>query len=203
MSLLDLLAQQDGVNNNDNIYIELHNFMTQETKDSKPWYKQFWPWFLIALPASSVIAGVTTLIIAINNADSVVKKDYYKDGLAINQTLEKRQQAADLRIKVDALIENHQAASLLIVKVTAKDKIAVPLSMEFRHATLESKDFVLNLQQRANGDYFAPLPEDTHGKWQVTLAPTYQPMTTQPNMASWELQGAWILPSSKPLTLGY
>ncbi|MFT7320700.1 FixH family protein, partial [Congregibacter sp.] len=30
----------------------------------EPWYQQFWPWFLIALPGSVVIAGLSTLYIA-------------------------------------------------------------------------------------------------------------------------------------------
>jgi len=40
-----------------------------------PWYKQFWPWFIIALPASAVIAGFTTLWIAISNPDAMVLTD--------------------------------------------------------------------------------------------------------------------------------
>ncbi len=44
--------------------------MVQE--DTKPWYRQFWPWFVIALPASAVIAGFTTLWIAMQTTDSLV-----------------------------------------------------------------------------------------------------------------------------------
>jgi len=40
-----------------------------------PWYKQFWPWFIIALPASAVIASFTTLWIAISNPDGLVVTD--------------------------------------------------------------------------------------------------------------------------------
>jgi len=54
---------------------------------SKPWYREFWPWFLISLPATAVIAGVTTAAIAATSADGLVVGDYYKAGLAINQTL--------------------------------------------------------------------------------------------------------------------
>lgn len=39
------------------------------------WYKQFWPWFIIALPASAVIASFTTLWIAISNPDGLVVTD--------------------------------------------------------------------------------------------------------------------------------
>ncbi len=59
----------------------------------KAWYKQFWPWFLIALPGSVVIASVATIIIAIKNPDSIVVDDYYKAGLAINRDLSREQLA--------------------------------------------------------------------------------------------------------------
>lgn len=40
--------------------------------DSSPWYRQFWPWFLIALPASSVAFSFATLFIALNDPDTVL-----------------------------------------------------------------------------------------------------------------------------------
>ena len=40
-----------------------------------PWYKQFWPWFIIALPATAVIASFITLWIAISNPDTMVLTD--------------------------------------------------------------------------------------------------------------------------------
>ena len=40
-----------------------------------PWYRQFWPWFIIALPASAVIASFITLWIAISNPDGMVLTD--------------------------------------------------------------------------------------------------------------------------------
>lgn len=40
--------------------------------DSQPWHRQFWPWFLIALPAISVIFSFATLYIAVSGADEVV-----------------------------------------------------------------------------------------------------------------------------------
>jgi hypothetical protein len=37
-----------------------------------PWYRQFWPWFLIALPTLALLAGLLTLGIALCNVDEVV-----------------------------------------------------------------------------------------------------------------------------------
>jgi len=44
-----------------------------------PWYKQFWPWFIIALPTSAVIASFFSLWLAISNPDQlVVDEDEYQ-----------------------------------------------------------------------------------------------------------------------------
>ena len=45
----------------------------------QPWYRQGWPWFLIALPASAVIGGIITIILAVNSPNALVVDDYYKE----------------------------------------------------------------------------------------------------------------------------
>lgn len=46
--------------------------------DTSPWYRQFWPWFLIALPAISVVASFASLALAIRNADEIVSEPGYE-----------------------------------------------------------------------------------------------------------------------------
>ena len=55
--------------------------MSDQTE--RPWYRQFYPWMLIALPASAVIAGFITLYIAITHPDALVLKDCVRDGATI------------------------------------------------------------------------------------------------------------------------
>jgi hypothetical protein len=50
----------------------------QKNTDTKPWYKQFWPWFLIALPGSVVIASMLTIGIAIENAPTITQNNLGK-----------------------------------------------------------------------------------------------------------------------------
>lgn len=45
------------------------------TGDDLPWYRQFWPWFIIALPASAVIASFISLWLAISHPDQLVVND--------------------------------------------------------------------------------------------------------------------------------
>ena len=95
--------------------------------ESRPWYRQFWPWFLIAIPLFAVITGLFTVVIATVTSDGLVVDDYYKRGLSINRVLARDQQAAELGIKAADLPElaelaaNDIAASQNRVPLTTAD----------------------------------------------------------------------------------
>ena len=38
------------------------------------WYRHFWPWFILALLGTAVSASLTTVVIAVRNADEVVPR---------------------------------------------------------------------------------------------------------------------------------
>lgn len=54
---------------------------------TQPWYRQFWPWFIIALPCAAVVGSIATAIIASKDGVNLVAEDYYKQGKEINQDL--------------------------------------------------------------------------------------------------------------------
>ncbi len=43
-------------------------------KDTRPWYRYFWPWFIIALLGSSVGASLYTVYLAVSTAEPVISK---------------------------------------------------------------------------------------------------------------------------------
>lgn len=55
--------------------MSITNSHNHAIKQSAPWFKQFWPWFLIALPGSVVLASIFTLYLAVQHAPVVIKKD--------------------------------------------------------------------------------------------------------------------------------
>lgn len=60
------------------------------------WTREPWPWILMAIPASSVVAGMTMLTFAINSNNALVVDDYYKEGKAINQRIGRDREATRL-----------------------------------------------------------------------------------------------------------
>ena len=46
----------------------------------EPWYRQFWPWVLVVLPGSVVVASFVTAWIAFSAPDPVVRDEYDRNG---------------------------------------------------------------------------------------------------------------------------
>ena len=115
------------------------------------WYKQFWPWFLIFLPGSVVVASIITLVLAAQGADSLVSDDYYKQGKLINQDLTKKEYAKKIGLSGGLSIKDNT----LQLNVSAKEnsiKLPPVVKMEFVHPTTAAKDTSITLIQVIPGN---------------------------------------------------
>lgn len=139
------------------------------TEAIRPWYRQFWPWFLIALPATSVVAGLTTLAIAIRNQDSLVRDDWYKDGKAINQSIARDAKATELGITANLEMDNVTGD----VFVTLSGQKALPatelVTLTLSHPTLADQDQTVALTVRADGKYQGALSHGLKGPHYIEL----------------------------------
>lgn len=75
--------------------------MTTTRAAVTPWYRQAWPWFLISLPATAVVAGSFTFYLAAKGWDGPVAQDYYRQGLAINEELTRATRARELGVSAN------------------------------------------------------------------------------------------------------
>lgn len=132
--------------------------------DSKPWYRHFWPWFLMALPASVVVAAVWTAFIAHEHADDLVVDEYYKDGLAINVQLEKKQRAAELGLNAQLLFD----VDTVTVTLTGSPADA-ELRLLLSHPVEADRDFAVPLVRTASGTYRGSLDHTVAPHWHWTL----------------------------------
>ena len=64
-----------------------------DSPQSTAWYREPWPWILMAGPAVAVIGSLVSAYLAIHGADPVVDENYYQHGLEINRELAQQPQA--------------------------------------------------------------------------------------------------------------
>lgn len=163
--------------------------MTNPSLHAKPWYREPWPWFLMSLPATAVVAGLTTAWIAVQSADGLVVGDYYKEGLAINQTLERDDAAHALGLT--ATLKSEDGAMTLTLAGHLK---AYPeeLILTLAHPTHQGMDHTLTLHHAGGGHYRAALPAMPAGKWHAQLIDV---------ASTWRLAGVLHSPFQQAVTL--
>ena len=111
-------------------------------RDVQPWYRHGWVWALIAIPGASVVFGIVMITAASLGPTDLVRDDYYKAGLAINQDLEARERAAALGIEVQLI---DRGAAGLLLRVDAGEGVMEiegggTVLAELQHPTLADLD---------------------------------------------------------------
>lgn len=162
--------------------------------DTEPWYKQGWPWALIAIPILTIIAGVTTFIIANDTSDSLVQDDYYKKGLAINSRLERFDLAQSMFLVADINIDI--TSNLLSINLSADKnhpiQISKELSLNFFHPTLKTKDQNFKLHQLSENEYIAEI---------INLEPAYWHIQIEDDKQTWLLKARWLYPDKTSISI--
>ena len=156
---------------------------------SRPWYKQGWPWFLIALTTIAVVACIGTLYYAENTETSLVVDDYYQAGRTINQDLARQTQARKLGVNADVMFgENGN------VRVFLREKGALPstLQLSLQHPTQAKYDQTIPLKRIADGLYEGHGTATWQGRWYLSLESADE---------HWRVEGEALLPAIDKVTL--
>jgi len=167
----------------------MSNSMTLNN-DNRPWYKERWPWFLMAGPGIVIVAGFITLWLAIVSNDGLVTDDYYKQGLAVNKVLERDQQAGSLGLHADVMRSGINLRLLL----GAESDVGLPseIVLKLAHPTRAGQDQLVKMTMQGQGFYSGKLAEEVSGRWLVSI---------EDPAAKWRLQGEWQADSLEPLRL--
>jgi hypothetical protein len=130
---------------------------------SAPWYREPWPWLLMAGPAAVIVAGAATIWIAFASADGLVAEDYYRQGLAINKVLAREDAARRLGISAEVSFQT----GVLRVELGGQNPEA--LFAHLAHATRAGHDMRLRLAPVREGVYQAELPPLPAGRWRIVI----------------------------------
>jgi uncharacterized protein len=129
----------------------------------KPWYREVWPWLLMAGPAAVLLAGAATTWIAFASADGLVAEDYYKQGLGINRRLAREDAARTLGISAAIRMQPS------FVRVELHGSAPPALFLHLAHATRAGHDVRLRLVLLPDGAYGTHLPALPAGRWHAVI----------------------------------
>jgi len=135
-----------------------------------PWYKYKLVWLVIAIPAASVFAGMLMIYLAVNTDDGLVIDDYYKEGMAINQSLQRDKTATELGLSAQLTVEETGDMVRLSFNKGALAEYPDQLTLHFQHATHAGHDQILALVRAPEDQYVGYLKQTIkEGVWHIML----------------------------------
>lgn len=138
-----------------------------------PWYRQFWPWFIMFPPAAAMAGGFLTLWLALQHADSVLPDRLSRVGLAVQPDHAVGASGASFTI--------HPDTGLLHLRLEG-DMSSMPLTLRWLHPTLPERDQITVLRPMTPGEYEAQPPPDTLNEVRALRLES---------AAGWVLEGRW------------
>lgn len=143
--------------------------MTISQSVARPWYKEPWLWFVLTPLIVVVAVSTVTVTLAVMYADDTVIDNYYKEGRAINQSLEQDKRARQWGLTADM---NWKAGGQRLTVNLHSDVIPMPASLALwlDHPFDEKQDAFLVLERSGDSQFYATLPAFDN-LWYVTLAP--------------------------------
>ena len=165
------------------------------TSPQTPWYRESWPWYLMLGPTVVVIACIYTAWLAITTSDGLVTNDYYKEGLAIEQTLARSHLADTLGLELHVQFSSDGVrAKLLADPISATTQFELPksLRMSLSHPTRAGLDQQISMDLR-DGIYLGKIRLPASGHWLILF---------EDDVQTWRILGNVQLPALGEVVVG-
>jgi uncharacterized protein len=164
--------------------------MNAETDEAlKPWYRQFWFWFVFGPLIFIIIMCGFTVSIALSGADDVIIDNYYNEGRMINQAFDQDKRAKALGLSANLRFDRATGEVILVFPNMPADATAVPeeLLLFMGHPVKAAKDRQVILTAVGAGQYRGELKTEPRYSWYLTLYPVTD--LAQRDDAPWTLSG--------------
>lgn len=136
----------------------------------RPWYRQFWVWFVIAIPAISIVSSLHYVYLAVIHKDDVVSGDWYQDGKAINEDFARVDTARGLQMHANIILDD-LSGEVIVSMQGAKDvQWPASLTLSLNHMTQQARDQVLALTAISPGEYRGQLKKIPVGRFTLDIS---------------------------------
>jgi hypothetical protein len=166
--------------------------LSRAERAPRAWYRERWPWLLIAGPALVVVASLASAWLAIASDDGLVAQDYYKQGLLINRKL--RAAGSDEAARLGATVTLHangEVRAHLVGLPPAPAEAPAHLRLTLAHPGHTGPQAIVALTRVADGEYVGEFSEPAVGRLVVTL-----------ESDSWRLPTTTVRDGVVPIELG-
>jgi hypothetical protein len=168
----------------------MNNSGLLENINRQAWHKEPWPWILMLGPALVIVAGFVTAWLAVVSNDGLVNDDYYKQGMTVNQRLQRDHEAKSMGLRADLM---HSGSSIrLLINTNSQTLLPSELLLKFSHPTQSGQDQLIKIVAEGQGLYGGKTVGELHGRWIVSL---------EDPSGKWRLQGDWQAESLETLRL--
>ncbi len=181
--------------------------------ESRPWYREFWAWFVLSPLIVVVIVSSITVSIAVRNADDRVVDNYYKEGRMINMRLDEDLLAQKLAVEAELNFDLEVNELVLRLNIS-NEELPERLLLELSHPVQAVLDHELVLTRTANNQYNSELFKEStqktahtsslENRWYLRLKPMYSDSTTSSEKNQkpvWRLRGEIDFSKSNSLVL--
>ncbi|MFT6387632.1 MAG: hypothetical protein ACJAUP_001004 [Cellvibrionaceae bacterium] len=159
--------------------------MNNDVSDARPWYRQFWAWFILSPLIAVVIVSSITVTLAVKGADDRVVDNYYKEGRMINMRIDEDVLAQKLGIIAEIQFDVEINELSLRLKQT-NSSLPEKLKLEFSHPVQAELDYSLILNRVGANQYQAELSaQPLRYRWYLRLLPLEQAEVDE----RWRLRG--------------
>ncbi len=142
-----------------------------------PWYRHFWPWFILALLGSSIAMSLTTVYIAVSDRDPEVHDTWSSDAKAVTRDDAPERLARELGLGASVVAPEGQPALRVTLHTAAAAGATLPAEISVRlvHPTLERRDLEITLVRAPDGRYEAALPFAIEGRFHLLIEGSASP----------------------------
>jgi hypothetical protein len=113
--------------------------MTEGTQQA-PWYRHFWPWFIIVLLGAAVTASLYTLVIASQGNDSLVVDGDAGTDVVTERNIKARMTAMDMGLAAELVMDVGTADVQVTLVSGSLPENPPTLELWFSHPTFADRD---------------------------------------------------------------